>query len=125
MWGLHGCLRLQERASLSATLLVPVCAQWQGCVCALELRCNTADRKTAVRVWKLGQRSTAQHTVWHSPHGARVTDSAGDVECRCLQVLYSYIFGIFFFKEHLTLTGGLGSLLVALGEWPGTPAGTP
>lgn len=31
------------------------------------------------------------------------------------QVLYSYIFGIFFFKEHLTLTGVLGSLLVALG----------
>jgi hypothetical protein len=30
--------------------------------------------------------------------------------------LYSYIFGIFFFKEHLTLTGVLGSLLVALGE---------
>lgn len=43
--------------------------------------------------------------------------------CCCLaaalQVLYSYIFGIFFFSEHLTLFGVLGSLLVALGELKG------
>lgn len=35
------------------------------------------------------------------------------------QVLYSYIFGVVLFNEHITLFGVLGSILVALGEWLG------
>ena len=33
-----------------------------------------------------------------------------------VQVLYSWVFGIVLFSEHLTLFGVVGSLLVALGE---------